>query len=384
MGPLAGLKVVEMVGIGPGPFTGMLLSDMGAEVIRVDRTAPSGLGLGASPQFSVTARGRKSMSVDLKQKKGIETVLRLVERADAFIDPFRPGVCERLGLGPDVCLGLNPKLVYGRMTGWGQDGPMANAAGHDLNYIALSGALFHIGEEGRGPVPPLNLVGDFGGGGLYLAWGMMCAIYEAMKSGQGQVVDAAMVEGAATLLCSIYGYYKLGIINDQRGTNMLDGGAHFYGCYETKDGGYISIGPIEPKFYAMLLDKIGLAGADLPEQSDKSQWAAMKKRFAEIFKTKTRDEWCALMEGTDICFAPVLSMGEAPSHPHNVARENFIEVAGVIQPAPGPKFSRTKPATPTPAAIPGEHTEEILGDWGFSDKEIAALKAAKAIGWQAD
>ena len=288
MGPLKGMKVVELAGIGPGPFCGMLLADMGAEVLRVDRTEPSGLGVGAPPKYSVILRGRRSVAVDMKHPKGIETILRLTERADAFIDPFRPGVVERLGVGPDVCLGLNPKLVYGRMTGWGQDGPMAAAAGHDMNYIALSGALYHIGEAGRGPVPPLNLVGDFGGGGLFLAWGMMCALYEARASGQGQVVDASMVEGSAALLASSFGYMDFGLLSEERGTNMLDGGAHFYFPYETKDGKHVSVGSIEPKFYKLLLEATGLADEDLPAQSDKAHWPDMKKRLAAIFKTKTR------------------------------------------------------------------------------------------------
>ncbi|MBZ0325168.1 MAG: CoA transferase, partial [Alphaproteobacteria bacterium] len=321
---------------------------------------------------------------DTKDPKGVEVALRLIEGADALIDPFRPGVMERLGIGPDACFARNPKLIYGRMTGWGQDGPMAPAAGHDINYIALSGALYHFGEEGRGPVPPLNLVGDFGGGGLFLAYGMVCALLEAKESGKGQVVDAAMVEGAATLMTGAYGYRRAGVVRDRRGTNVIDGGAHFYNCYETKDGGHVTVGAIEPKFYSLLLDALGLADADLPDQNDQAQWPAMKARFAEIFKTRTRDEWCAVMEGTDICFAPVLSMGEAPSHPHNVARESFVEVAGFAQPAPGPKFSRTKPATPAAPHEIGADTDAVLAEWGFAGDEIAALKSARVVGWHGD
>jgi len=384
MGPLAGYKVIEFVGIGPGPFCGMLLSDMGADVLRLDRTRPSGLGFDAPVAYDVTARGRRSVSVDTKDPKGVEVALRLIEGADALIDPFRPGVMERLGIGPDACFARNPKLIYGRMTGWGQDGPMAPAAGHDINYIALSGALYHFGEEGRGPVPPLNLVGDFGGGGLFLAYGMVCALLEAKESGKGQVVDAAMVEGAATLMTGAYGYRRAGVVRDRRGTNVIDGGAHFYNCYETKDGGHVTVGAIEPKFYSLLLDALGLADADLPDQNDQAHWPAMKARFAEIFKTKTRDEWCAVMEGTDICFAPVLSMGEAPTHPHNVARESFVEIAGFAQPAPGPKFSRTKPATPAAPHEIGADTDAVLAEWGFAGDEVAALKSARVVGWHGD
>ncbi|MCG8694347.1 MAG: CoA transferase [Minwuiales bacterium] len=379
MGPLAGYKVVELAGIGPGPMCAMLLSDMGAEVLRIDRTEASGLGISQPSKFSLLNRGRRSAAVDLKQPQGVETVLRLVEKADALIEGFRPGVTERLGLGPDDCLKRNPKLVYGRMTGWGQDGPMAHAAGHDLNYIALTGALHAIGRRGGPPVPPLNLVGDFGGGALYLAFGIVCAILEAQKSGKGQVVDAAMTDGAASLMTAAYGMKAMGIQTDERGTNILDSGAHFYDVYQTSDGKYVSIASIEAKFYAELLEKTGLDKEDLPKQMDKSKWPDMKERLAAVIKTKTRDEWCAIMEGSDVCFAPVLSLEEAPNHPHNKARQTFIEIEGVVQPAAAPRFSRTRSEVQGPAAEPGQHTEAALADWGFAADEIAKLREAGAV-----
>ncbi|MCP4751224.1 MAG: CoA transferase [Proteobacteria bacterium] len=382
MGPLAGIRILEMAGIGPGPFCAMMLSDMGAEVLRIDRNQPSGLGIQTETKFSVLSRGRRSVSIDLKSSKGIETVLRLMDRSDALLDPWRPGVAERLGIGPDVCLDRNPKLVYGRMTGWGQDGPMAPLAGHDINYIALSGALHSIGETGRKPVPPLNLVGDFGGGGIYLVVGILCGLLEAKSSGKGQVVDVSMVEGSASLMSSAYGHHAAGLMTDQRGANTLDGGAHFYDTYETSDGKYVAVGSLEGKFYKLLLQLTGLENEDLPGQSNREKWPEMKERLAEIFKTKTRDEWCRIMEGTDVCFAPVLSMAEAPHHPHNQARNSFVEIDGVVQPAPAPKFSRTQPQVQSPPARPGEHTETALADWGFEPKEIERLKTEGAIGWQ--
>ena len=310
-------------------------------------------------------------------------MLRLIEKADGFTEPFRPGVAERLGLGPDVCLKRNPKLVYGRMTGWGQDGPLAKAAGHDINYIALTGALHAIGGKDR-PTPPLNLVGDFGGGGMLLAFGMVCGLLEAQRSGKGQVVDAAMVDGASLLLGGIYGMAGAGLWNDaERETNMLDGGAHFYGTYATKDGKHVCIGSIEPQFYELLLEKTGLKGESLPAQMDRKAWGQFKTRLEGIFKTKTRDEWCAIMEGTDICFAPVLTMKEAPSHPHAKARGAYVDVAGFAQPAAAPRFSRTKEGVRGPAAKRGQHTDEILGERGFSAKEIGELKAAGVVGAQA-
>jgi alpha-methylacyl-CoA racemase len=320
--------------------------------------------------------------VDLKHPQGVETVLRLIDRADGLIDPWRPGVAERLGIGPDVCLQRNPRLVYGRMTGWGQDGPLAQGAGHDINYIALSGALHNIGEAGRKPVPPLNLVGDFGGGGVFLVVGILCGLLEAKNSGKGQVVDVSMVEGSASLMASSYGYHALGLMTDERGTNMLDGGSHFYNTYETADGKYVAVGSLEAKFHKLLLEYTGLADEDLPDQWDMDRWPEMTRRLEAIFKSKTRDEWCKIMEGSDVCFAPVLSISEAPNHPHNKARNSFIEIDGVVQPAPAPKFSRTPPRVQGPPAKPGEHTETALADWGFVPDEIEGLKANGVIGWQ--
>ncbi|MEQ9642898.1 MAG: CaiB/BaiF CoA-transferase family protein [Alphaproteobacteria bacterium] len=383
MGPLAGIKVVEIAGIGPGPFCSMLLADMGADVLRVDRTAPSGLGIASEPKYDVLTRGRRSVSIDLKQPAGVETVLRLADGADALIEGFRPGVAERLGIGPEVCQARNPKLVYGRMTGWGQDGPIAQSAGHDINYIALAGALAAIGRPGGPPSPPLNLVGDFGGGAMFLAFGLLAALIEAGKSGQGQVVDVSMVEGAAYLATPMFGMLARGYWSNERGTNILDSGAHFYDAYECKDGNAISIGSIEPKFYAELLEKTGLEGEELPKQMDRAQWPAMKRKLEAVFKTKTRDEWCEIMEGTDICFAPVLNFAEAPKHPHNIARGSFIEIEGVTQPAPAPKFSRTKPEVQRKPPRLGEHTREALADWGIPAADIDAL-IAKGAAVQSD
>ncbi len=378
-GPLAGIKIVELVGIGPGPFAAMLLADLGADVIRVDRAQNVSGGDPESPPIDLLARGRRNVGVDLKSPAGVETVLRLVEQADVLIEGFRPGVMERLGLGPDVCAKRNPRLVYGRMTGWGQEGPLAQAAGHDINYISLTGALHAIGRQGEAPVPPLNLVGDFGGGTMYLIMGVLAALVERQASGKGQVVDAAMTDGAASLMTIFYGIKAIGFWKDERGVNMLDTGAHFYDVYETKDGKYVSIGSIEPQFYALLLKHTGLAGETLPSQFDRDEWPALKERVAGIIRTKTRDEWCAIMENTDVCFAPVLSMSEAPHHPHNVARGTFTEVKGIVQPAPAPRFSRTPGAIQRPPAHPGQHTDEALADWGFSAAEIATLRESKAI-----
>ena len=379
-GPLQGIKVVELAGIGPAPMCAMLLADLGAEVIRVDRLAPADLGIDSGRQYNLLERSRRSIAVDLKSAEGVEVVLKLAERADALIEGFRPGVTERLGLGPDVCLARNPRLVYGRMTGWGQDGPMAHAAGHDINYIALTGVLDAIGTAGGQPVPPLNLVGDFGGGALYLAFGVLAGLLEARTSGQGQVIDAAMVDGAASLLTAIYGMFGSGSWQLERGTNILDTGAHFYGTYECADGKWISIGSIEAKFHAELLEKLGLEESDIPDRMDRSRWVEHKKRLTELFLSKTRDEWCAVMEGSDVCFAPVLSMAEAPSHPHNVARGTFVEVDGVVQPGPAPRFSRTPGQVQSPPPDPGQHTEAILADWGWSADQIATLRSAGAIG----
>jgi alpha-methylacyl-CoA racemase len=378
-GPLEGIKVVEIAGIGPGPFCAMLLADMGADVLRIDRSQNVADPVPDRPHGDLMNRGRRSIGIDLKNPDGVETVLRLVEGADAFIEGFRPGVAERLGIGPEDCRARNPRLVYGRMTGWGQEGPYASTAGHDINYIALAGVLESFGRAGEAPVPPLNLVGDFGGGGLFLAFGIVCALLEAKSSGEGQVIDAAMVDGAAVLSTFIYGLRHLGVWKDERGTNLLDTGAPFYDVYETADGKYVSIGSIEPQFYAELLKHTGLDGEELPHQMDQSQWPTMKERLSGLFKTKTRDEWAAIMEGTDICFAPVLAMTEAYQHPHNQARETFIEVEGVVQPAPGPRLSRTPGSIQRPPPQPGQHTQEALTAWGFSDADVVKLREAGAI-----
>lgn len=379
MGPLAGFKIVEMGGIGPGPMCALLLADMGADVIRIDRMADTGLGVHTDPKFNLLMRGRRSVAVDSKSPEGRDLILSLIKQADGLIEGFRPGVMERLGLGPDAVFEANPKIAFGRMTGWGQDGPMAPAAGHDLNYIALSGALHAMGRKGSMPTPPLNLVGDFGGGALYLAMGMLAAMLEAGKSGKGQVVDVSMVDGAASLMTTFFGLKAAGRWSDERGTNILDSGAHFYDVYETKDGKYVSIGSIETKFYAELLRLTGLEGEDLPAQMDESAWPKLRERFAEVFIAKTRDEWCDIMEGTDVCFAPVLSMDEAAKHPHNIARETFVDIDGVVQPAPAPKFSRTKSEIQGAPCSPGQHTDEALGSWGVSEDTISSLKEANVI-----
>lgn len=358
-GPLAGLRVVEFAGIGPAPFCGMLLSDLGADVVRVDRA-----GAWAGQAQGVIERGRRSILLDLKQAEDLETALKLLDRADALIEGYRPGVMERLGLGPDVVLARNPRLVYGRMTGWGQTGPLAQAAGHDINFLALTGALHAIGPADR-PVPPLNLVGDFGGGSLYLAFGLLAGILHARGTGRGQVVDCAVTDGAASLMGLFYGMRAAGLWQDGREANLLDGGAHFYGTYRCADGRWVSVGPLEPQFYRLLLDKLDIDDPRFRKQMDPAHWPALRAALAERFATKTRDEWCALLEGTDACFAPVLSMAEAPSHPHNVARGTFTDLAGVVQPAPAPRFSATPGAVQRPAPAPGEHMAEVLRDWGL-------------------
>jgi alpha-methylacyl-CoA racemase len=377
MGPLAGVKVVELQGIGPGPFCGMMLADMGAEIIRVDRAGSVGTDANTT---DILARGRKSIGVDLKNPDGVETVLKLIEQADVLIEGFRPGVTERLGLGPDVCLARNPRLVYGRMTGWGQTGSMASVAGHDINYISLSGALHAIGEKDRNPVPPLNLVGDFGGGGMLLAFGVAAALFETSKSGQGQVIDAAMTDGSAILMNAVFGIMNTGRWSPERGTNLLDGGAHFYGTYATADGKHISIGSIEPQFYALLLQKTGLdTDADLPKQMSRQDWPGIKAKLTDIFASKTRDEWDEIMLGTDICYAPVLSFEEAMAHPHNQERETFKENGGVKQAAPAPRFSRTEAELPDVAVAPGSHTDDILLSLGLAQDEISALRKGGAV-----
>jgi len=379
MGPLAGVKVIEITGIGPGPLCGMLLSDMGAEVLRIDRVEAVESGNYLPSYADLLARGRRSAAVNLKHPHGVDTVLRLVERADALYEGFRPGVMERLGLGPDRCLERNPRLVYGRITGWGQQGPLAHAAGHDINYIALAGALWPIGRAGEKPVPPLNLIGDFGGGGMLLAFGMVCALLEVQRSGRGQVVDAAMIDGASLLMTFFYGMRAAGLWTDTRGINLLDSGAPFYEVYETADGKYVALGAIEPQFYGELLARLGLSVSELPAHLDPGRWPQMKDRLAAVFRTKTRGEWCDLLEGTDACFAPVLGLDEIHTHPHHAAREAFVEVAGIRQPRPAPRFSRTEPTIPGPPPHPGTHTLEALRDWGFSDAEITQLRAAGAI-----
>lgn len=381
-GPLAGLKILELAGIGPAPLCCSLMTDLGATVLRVDRNMASGLGIERDRRTDLTRRGRKSASVDLKHAKGIETVLKLVEEADVLVDPFRPGVTEKLGLGPDVCLARNKKIIYARMTGWGQTGPLAHAAGHDLNYLSLTGIVHAIGSKEL-PTPPLNVVADMGGGAMSMALCILAGVYEARNSGEGQVVDISMTEGSAYLALGIYGMAAVGDYNHERQSNFLDGGAHFYRCYETKDEKFVSIASIEAKFYDILLDKLGLKGApDLPEQMDESQWPAMAERMGAIFKTKTRDEWCEIMEGTDICFAPVLTFNEAPDHPHNKARGTFVDVEGVQQPNPAPRFSRTPGSVKGAAPEYGSNTRDGLIEWGFDESEVDALIAEKAIGWQ--
>ena len=372
-GPLKGVKVVEFAGIGPGPFCGMLLSDLGADVVRIDRKGP-----GRASPADITARGRRSIALDLKRPEAVETCLRLMDSAEIIFEGFRPGVMERLGLGPDVALKRNPKLVYGRMTGWGQSGPLAQAAGHDINYIAISGALHAIGT-GEKPVPPLNLVGDFGGGALYLAFGLLAALTHARATGQGQVVDTAMTDGAASLMSMFYGMKAMGVWNGERRANLLDGGAHFYDTYQCSDGKWIALGSIEPQFYALLLEKAGLTDPAFGAQMDRSAWPDLKAKLAAVIARKTRAEWTAIMEGTDICFGPVMDLDEAPLHPHNVARETFVTVAGVVQPAPAPRFSATPGQIQGPPPAIGADTDTALTDWGLSDGELAQLKAAGAL-----
>ncbi|MEE8399386.1 MAG: CaiB/BaiF CoA-transferase family protein [Desulfobacterales bacterium] len=377
MGPLKGVRLVEFAGIGPGPFCAMMLSDMGADIIRVDRKSTSPDMGGA--KYNILNRGRPSIGLDLKTPEGKEAAFKLIDQADGLFEGFRPQVMERLGLGPDLCLERNPKLVFGRMTGWGQDGPLAPVAGHDINYISLTGALHAIGPGDGKPSVPLNLIGDFGGGGMMLAFGMVCALFEARQSGKGQVIDAAMVDGAAALMASVYGGWNSGGWVDQRGSNVLDGGAHFYNAYETSDGKYISIGSIEPQFYALLLKHAEIDDPEFQAQMDRSKWPAFKETLTTLFKTKTRDEWCDIMLGTDICFAPVLSLEEAVKYPHNVERETFVEIDGVIHQAPAPRFSRTSPEIQGSAPAQGSQTEPALKDWGFSSEDIETLRVAGAI-----
>lgn len=379
MGPLTGIKVIEIAGIGPAPFAAMLLADMGAEVIRIDRKAARG-SRGFNPQFSggILNRGRRSLALDLKHPAAITTVLDLIASADALLEGFRPGVMERLGLGPEPCLARNPKLIYGRVTGWGQHGPLAPTAGHDINYIALSGALHAIGPRDT-PTPPLNLVGDFGGGALFVAFGIVCALLEARQSGQGQVVDAAMTDGSALLMAMQYSLKANGLWRDEREANLLDGGAPFYGTYRCADGGWLAVGALEPQFHDLLLEKLALPPALFAERWNPVSWPRLRAVLAETFATRSRAEWCALFEGTDACVAPVLSLTEAPTHPHNQARNTFVEHGGVTQPAPAPRYSRTVPEIQRPPAQPGEHSAEILADWGYSAEQIQALRDCGAL-----
>lgn len=373
MGPLKGMKVIEMAGIGPGPMAAMLLADLGATVLRIDRTVPSGLGRPRPLRYNLTLRGRKAVAVDLKNPQSVAFVLDLIADADVLIEGFRPGVMERLGLGPDVCMQRNARLVYGRMTGWGQEGPLSQAAAHDLNYIAVTGALNNIGRRGQPPTPPMNLVGDFGGGSLYLVFGIMCALFERQQSGKGQVVDAAIVDGAASLVTSQFGLFAGGLMKD-RGCNPTDSGSHFYDSYQCADGKWISIGAIEGKFYEELLQRMGLTHEELGKQWDEDNWVRAKEVMAEKVKQKTRDEWVALLEGTDVCFAPVLSFDEAPSHPHAKARNAFVEIDGVTQPVPAPRFSRSQPGIPTPPEAPApENVDAALAGW-VSPARVAELK----------
>ncbi len=377
MGPLNGYTVIELAGIGPAPMGGMMLADMGAEVIRIERANA------ADPRLTerVSGRGKKSVVLNLKDPAGVETLLRMVENADVLIDPYRPGVCEKLGIGPEQCMERNPKLVFARMTGWGQDGPLANAAGHDINYIAITGALYAMGRKGDKPMPPLNLVGDMGGGGMLLVTGILAALLEAGNSGQGQVIDAAMVDGAAQLMWMFHGFESIGGWDaSSRGSNLLDGGAHFYDSYECADGEYVAIGSIEPQFYALLQEKAGLSDEEFGDQNNKDKWPEMKQKITEVFLTKTQAEWCELMEGTDVCFAPVLNFKDAPSHPANVARNTYIEMDGVTQPAPAPRFSRTPSEVAHGVHGLGEDTDSVLGAMGFGEQEITSLRDGGAIG----
>jgi alpha-methylacyl-CoA racemase len=380
-GPLSGIRVVEIGSIGPGPFCAMVLADLGADVLRVDRAAGGGLvGPSAAFRTELLNRGRRSIAVDLKHPRGAEVVLDLVEHADALIEGFRPGVTERLGIGPDDCFARNPRLVYGRMTGYGQDGPMAQAVGHDLSYVARSGVLSMVGRRGQPPTPPLALVGDFGGGGLMLALGVLAALVERGASGSGQVVDAAMTEGAALLGTAFFGYLQTGEWDPERGTNIVDSGAPYYDAYETADGRWLSVAAMEPHFYANLLELLGLADEPLPDQRDRSKWPEMKERFAHVIRSRTRDDWCAAAEGVDACVAPVLTFEEVEDDPQLKARSAFVRNDGLLQPAPAPRFSRTPAALSYRPPLPGEHTAEALADWGFTDEQIADLADQGAIG----
>ena len=377
MGPLSGVRVVEIASLAPAPFGCMVLSDLGADVLRVNR--PEACGPGAETPADPLVRGRRSIGLNLKDPDGVRLLLRLAEQADVLVEGFRPGVAERLGFGPEVCLQRNPRLVFARMTGWGQDGPLAPTAGHDIDYIAVSGVLHGIGRAGQRPVPPVNLVGDFGGGGMLLAVGVLAALVERGRSGLGQVVDAAMTDGSALLNAFLYGMLSSGLWTEERGTNVLDGGAPFYDTYETSDGGYVAVGALEPKFYAELVAGLGLGDADLPGQYDRAGWPVLREQFAAAFAKRTRDEWAEAFGGGDACVAPVLTPSEAPGHPHNAARGTFVEAGGVVQPAPAPRFGRTAPGAPRPPVRPGTDTGAVLGDLGLSGEQIAVLRAAGTV-----
>lgn len=379
MGPLDGVQVIEIASLAPAPFGCMILSDLGADVLRVER--PESCGPGRPEPVDPLTRGRRSIGLNLKDPAGIDLLLDLLERSDVLVEGFRPGVTERLGFGPDVCAERNPRLIYARMTGWGQDGPLAPTAGHDIDYIGISGALHPIGRAGERPVPPLNLVGDFGGGGMLLAIGVLAALVERQRSGLGQVVDAAMVDGSALLTSFIYGLRARGVWRDERGVNLLDGGAPFYDTYATADGEFVAVGALEPQFYAALLKGLGLEGTGLPAQMDTARWPTLRETFAATFATRTRDEWAQVFAGTDACVAPVLSPAEAPSHPHNTARGTFTDIGGITQPAPAPRFGRSAAERPTPPRRPGADTDDVLGadGLGLHPAEIADLRARRVV-----
>jgi alpha-methylacyl-CoA racemase len=379
MGALNGVKVVEMAGIGPAPFCGMLLADMGADVLRIDRLVASDIGIPVPPKFDLVNRNKRSVALDLKSNDGRVALLRLIADADILIEGFRPGVMERLGLGPEVCLERNASLVFGRMTGWGQTGPLSHSASHDINYIALSGALHAIGRAQSHPVIPLNLIGDFGGGSLYLAMGVLAAYISAQATGVGQVVDAAVTDGVANLLTMHYGLRQAGVWSLERGSNLTDGGAPFYDVYETQDGLFVSVGAVEGKFFATLLNRLGIADEKLPRQDDREGWAVIRGRLTDIFKGRTRAEWCAILEGTDACFAPVLDMDECVNHPHHLARKAHVEFDGVTHPSPAPRFSATPSSIRTGPPALGEDTKGVLAEWGFSTDEIESLQRSGAI-----
>ena len=379
MGPLAGFRIIEMAGIGPGPFCGMMLADLGAEIILIDRAAGQTRPINIDPALDLTARGRQSLALDLKKPEAIAAVLRLCKNADGLFEGFRPGVMERLGLGPDACMAANQRLVYGRMTGWGQDGPLSQTAGHDINYLAISGSLHLMGRADERPSPPLNLVADIGGGGMMLALGMLAAFLERVKSGNGQVVDAAMSEGAALLATSAYSLMRSGWWRNERGSNLLDSGAHFYEVYTTKDAGFVAVGAIEKQFYALLLQGLGLDATSLPPQLERASWPAMKQRFAEIFRTRTRDEWAQLFAGSDACVSPVLTPAEAATHPHALARNSFVSAGSLQRPAPAPRLSRSGHQSASPAPRVGEHSDRVLQNFGFSAAEIQSMRASGAV-----